>query len=61
MDAGTSSSQKDPMDQVIQDVLEADACAITFYSGIVEKYRPTVLVTNEIFEDLLRDEVDYEE
>ncbi len=60
---GYKQPPKDPTDlkQVIQDVLEAEACAITFYSGMVEKYRTTDLVTHEIFEDLLRDEVDDEE
>ena len=60
---GYMQPPKDPIDLklVIQVVLEAVACAITFYSGMVEKYRTTDLVTHEIFEDLLRDEVDDEE
>jgi bacterioferritin len=47
--------------QVIQDVLTAEACAIEFYNKMAEKYRATDLVTHEIFEDLLKDEVDDEE
>jgi len=47
--------------QVIQDVLDAEACAIAFYAKMAEKYRATDLVTHEIFEDLLKDEVDDEE
>ncbi len=47
--------------QVIQDVLDAEGCAITFYSRMAEKYRATDLVTHEIFEDLLKDEVSDEE
>lgn len=60
---GYKEPPKDRTDlkQVIQDVLNAEACAITFYSSMVEKYRTTDLVTHEIFEDLLRDEVDDEE
>ena len=47
--------------RVIEDVLEAEACAIEFYSRMTEKYRGTDLVTHELFEDLLKDEVDDEE
>ncbi len=47
--------------QVIQDVLEAEACAIDAYSTMSEKYRNTDQVTHEIFEDLLKDEVEDEE
>ncbi|MGD1054935.1 MAG: hypothetical protein ABR867_02500 [Nitrososphaerales archaeon] len=32
-----------------------------FYSKMVEKYRASDVVTHEIFEDLLKDEVDGEE
>lgn len=60
---GYKQPPKDPTDlrQVIQDVLDAEACAIAYYSKMSEKYRTTDLVTHEIFEDLLRDEVDDEE
>jgi bacterioferritin len=60
---GYKEPPKDPTDlkQVIQDVLHAEACAIEFYSKMAEKYRATDIVTHEIFEDLLKDEVDDEE
>jgi bacterioferritin len=47
--------------QVINNVLEAEACAIDTYSKLGEKYRTTDIVTHEIFEDLLKDEVEDEE
>lgn len=47
--------------QVIQDVLDAEACAIETYSKLAEKYRMTDVVTHELFEDLLEDEVEDEE
>jgi len=47
--------------QVVKDVLEAEACAIDFYSKMAEKYRGTDLVTHELFEDLLKDEVSDEQ
>jgi bacterioferritin len=47
--------------RVIQDVLEAEACAIDFYNRMVEKYRTTDSVTHELFEELLEDEVGDEE
>ena len=47
--------------QVIRDVLEAEACAIESYSTLADKYRGTDLVTHELFEDLLKDEVSDEE
>ena len=54
-------SKRTDLQQVIKDVLEAEACAIEFYSKMAEKYRATDLVTHEIFEDLLKDEVSDEE
>ena len=47
--------------QVIEIVLEAEACAIETYSKWSEKYRTTDVVTHEIFEELLEDEVEDEE
>ena len=47
--------------QVINLVLEAEACAIDSYSKLADKYRGTDLVTHELFEDLLKDEVSDEE
>ncbi|MGD0477638.1 MAG: ferritin-like domain-containing protein [Nitrososphaerales archaeon] len=60
---GYKEPPKDPtnLKQVIQDVLAAEACAIEFYSKMAEKYRASDVVTHEIFEDLLKDEVDDEE
>ncbi len=54
---------EDPTDhqKLIDDVLKAERCAIKFYSQMVEKYRTTDLVTHELFEELLEDEVDDEE
>jgi bacterioferritin len=53
----------DPTDlkRVVRDVLEAEACAIEFYNRMADKYRSTDLVTHELFEDLLKDEVSDEE
>jgi ferritin-like protein len=42
-------------------VLESEACAIETYNRLAEKYRTTDLVTHEMFEDLLEDEVGDEE
>jgi bacterioferritin len=60
---GYKQPPSDPnnLKQVIQDVLDAEACAIETYNKLAEKYRTTDLVTHEMFEDLLEDEVDDEE
>jgi bacterioferritin len=60
---GYKEPPADPTDlkKVIQDVLDAEACAIDYYNKMTEKYRSTDIVTHEIFEDLLKDEVDDEE
>jgi bacterioferritin len=60
---GYKEPTTDPIDikRVIQDVLEAEACAIEFYNRMTEKYRSTDIVTHELFEDLLKDEVADEE
>jgi len=60
---GFKEPTKDPTDlkRVIQDVLAAEACAIGFYNKMTEKYRATDIVTHELFEDLLKDEVSDEE
>ena len=54
---------EDPTDirRVIEDVIKAERCAIKFYNEMVEKYRHTDVVTHELFEELLEDEVDDEE
>ncbi len=46
---------------MIQDVLDSEACATEFHSKMAKKYRTTDLVTHELIEDLLKDEVDDEE
>lgn len=48
-------------EQLIKDILKAEQCAIKFYSRMVEKYRLTDVVTYEVFEDLLQDEVEDEQ
>jgi bacterioferritin len=48
-------------EQLIKDILKAEACAIKFYSEMVEKYRVTDVVTHELFEELLEDEVEDEQ
>jgi bacterioferritin len=60
---GYKAPPSDPtnLKQVIKDVLDAEACAIRFYSKMAEKYRATDVVTHEIFEDLLKDEVSDED
>jgi bacterioferritin len=60
---GYKQPPSDPnnLKQVIQDVLESEACAIETYNKLAEKCRMTDLVTHEMFEDLLEDEVDDEE
>ena len=47
--------------QVIQSVLDSEACAIETYNRLAEKYRMTDLVTHEMIEELLEDEVGDEE
>ncbi|MCS7137573.1 MAG: ferritin-like domain-containing protein, partial [Candidatus Caldarchaeum sp.] len=54
---------EDPTDYVklIKDIIKAEECAIKFYSAMVEKYRTTDVVTHEVFEELLEDEVEDEQ
>jgi bacterioferritin len=47
--------------RVIESVLEGERCAIEKYNTLAKKYHMKVLVTHEIFEDLLKDEVSDEE
>jgi bacterioferritin len=60
---GYKQPPSDPNDikQVIQDVLDSEACAVETYNRLAEKYRMTDLVTHEMFEELLEDEVGDEE
>ncbi len=46
---------------VIELVLEGERCAIEKYNRLAKKYHMKDLVTHEIFEDLLTDEVSDEE
>ncbi|MEM2871566.1 MAG: ferritin-like domain-containing protein [Candidatus Caldarchaeum sp.] len=54
---------EDPTDyaKLIKDIIHAEECAIKFYSSMVEKYRLTDVVTHEVFEELLEDEVEDEQ
>ena len=47
--------------KVIEIVLEGERCAIEKYNTLAKKYHMKDLVTHEIFEDLLKDEVSDEE
>jgi bacterioferritin len=60
---GFKEPPSDPanLKQVVQDVLAAEGCAIESYNELSEKYRTTDIVTKEIFEELLDDEVKDEE
>jgi bacterioferritin len=60
---GYKEPPRNPTDikQVVQSVLDSEACAIEAYNRLAEKYRMTDLVTHEVFEELLEDEVGDEE
>ena len=60
---GLALPPDDPTDlkQVVRNVLEAEACAIRTYNELAHKYRASDLVTHELFEELLKDEVDDEQ
>jgi bacterioferritin len=47
--------------RIIELVLEGERCAIEKYNALAKKYHMKDLVTHEIFEDLLTDEVSDEE
>jgi bacterioferritin len=47
--------------RVIESVIESERCAIQKYNTLAKKYHMKDLVTHEIFEDLLKDEVSDEE
>lgn len=53
--------ERSDIDGLIERVLASEADAIEFYSTMAEKYRDSDVVTHELFEDLLKDEVDDEE
>jgi bacterioferritin len=60
---GYNAPPSDPsnLKQVIQDVLDAETCAIEICGKLSEKYRITDIVTHEIFEELLEYKVGDEE
>jgi bacterioferritin len=60
---GFSPPPKDRADlvSIIELVLEGERCAIDKYNRLAKKYHMKDLVTHEIFEDLLTDEVSDEE
>ncbi|MGI0055968.1 MAG: ferritin-like domain-containing protein [Nitrosarchaeum sp.] len=47
--------------QVIQDVIDAERCAIDFYNKMAEKYKDKDYVTFELFKTVLLDEVSDED
>jgi bacterioferritin len=66
MKASTCGFSEPPQDysdlvKVIELVLEGERCAIEKYNALAKKYHMKDLVTHEIFEDLLNDEVGDEE
>ena len=66
MKASTCGFSEPPEDysnltRIIELVLESERCAIEKYNSLAKKYHMKDLVTHEIFEDLLTDEVSDEE
>ena len=66
MEASTCGFSEPPEDysdlaRVVELVLEGERCAIEKYNKLAKKYHMKDLVTHEIFEDLLKDEVSDEE
>jgi bacterioferritin len=66
LEASTCGFSEPPEDysdliRVIELVLEGERCAIEKYNNLAKKYHMKDLVTHEIFEDLLKDEVSDEE
>ncbi len=49
------------LEGIIKRVLESERCAIDKYNKLAKKYHMKDLVTHEIFEDLLKDEVSDEQ
>lgn len=47
--------------RVIEDVLDAERCAIEYYNKMVEKYKDKDVVTYELFRSILIDEVSDED
>ena len=66
MDASTCGFSPPPQNAsdlsgVVELVLKGERCAIEKYNNLAKKYHMKDLVTHEIFEELLEDEVDDEE
>jgi bacterioferritin len=66
MEASRCGFSEPPQDysdlvRIIELVLEGERCAIEKYNKLAKKYHMKDLVTNEIFEDFLKDEVSDEE
>ena len=66
MEASTCGFSEPPQDysdlvRIIELVLEVERCAIEKYNKLAKKYHMKDLVTHEIFEDLLKDEVSDED
>ena len=47
--------------KLIEDVLDAERCAIEYYNKMVEKYKDKDVVTYELFRNILIDEVSDED
>lgn len=60
---GFSPPPDDPhnLNSIIELVLKGERCAIEKYNNLAKKYHMKDLVTHEIFEDFLKDEVSDEE
>jgi bacterioferritin len=66
MDISTCGFSEPPEDtsdlvSIVELVLKGERCAIEKYNNLAKKYHMKDLVTHEIFEDLLEDEVSDEE
>jgi len=60
---GYKAPPKEPgnLKQLIQDVIDAERCAIGYYNEMTEKYRDKDYVTFELFKTVLLDEVSDED
>ncbi|MGI9567221.1 MAG: ferritin-like domain-containing protein [Nitrosopumilus sp.] len=53
--------EQSDLKQIIQDVIDAERCAIGFYNKMTDKYKDKDYVTHELFKAVLLDEVSDEE
>ena len=60
---GYKAPPKEPSDlkQVIQDVIDAERCAVDFYNKMADKYKDKDYVSYELFKTVLLDEVSDED